>query len=77
MNHLTENESRLYAQLRSAVEEWRDDSPWGDVYLDNARGNFRPREFAALLSNLCQKGLYRDSWDDDSKGVWGEVHAQH
>jgi len=68
----TQKEGLLLSQLREAVEGLRDDG-WGDVYLDNARGDFQAREFAALLSNLSQKGLYKDSYDRESKGIWGEV----
>lgn len=70
---LTAKEGELLAMLQDAVEDWRDDEPWGDVYLDNARGRFGRHEFAALLSNLAQKGYYRESWDRDSRGIWGEV----
>jgi hypothetical protein len=75
MAELTQKETVLYVHLKQAVEEWRDDSPWGDVYLDNVRGAFAPHEFAALLSNLSRKGLYRDSYDSEAKGIWGEVKA--
>lgn len=73
VGNLTAKEVELLAMLQDAVEEWHDDEPWGDVYLDNARGRFGRHEFAALLSNLSQKGFYRDAWDHAAKGMWGEV----
>ena len=54
--------------LRRHAENVRDD--WGMVYLDNARPNdVSPRQFAAYLSILEQRGLYRvvDNY------AWGQV----
>ena len=65
---LTPNETKLLDQLRTKVEcseqVDQDGSTWQQVYLDNARGDFSPRTFAALLGSLSTKGFYRPDGDD-------------
>lgn len=66
MIRLTKKEVQCLKQLEEAVES-HSTPQWGNVYLDNARGEFTPHQFAALLASLAKKGLYR-SYNDDAFG---------
>lgn len=50
---------------------------WAQVYLDNARSTsgINGHQFAAILSSLKQKGLYRSQYDDAFGDVF--VDASH
>jgi hypothetical protein len=64
MTQLTDNENRVLACLRGAVEGRtidKDGITWGDVYLDNAiPDGMSSREFDGTLGSLTKKGLYRE-----------------
>jgi hypothetical protein len=65
MTHFTDNENRVLACLRSAVEGRITDKAgmtWGDVYLDNAiPDGMTVREFDGTLGSLTRKGMYQES----------------
>lgn len=68
---LTKNETQVLAALRNEAEgETR--SGWMQVYLPNAKPNdMTAAQFAGVLSNLKQKGLYESQGDN----YFGEVAA--
>lgn len=62
--NLTKMESEILAALRDNVEAGTGDG-WMNVYILNAKPkNMTPHQFAGVLSNLQQKGLYRPRGDN-------------
>jgi hypothetical protein len=63
-NNLTALETKVYnAMLESCEYEIGDG--WAQIYLDNARpDDINARQFAAILSSLEQKGLYKSQGDN-------------
>jgi hypothetical protein len=61
---LTALETTILTALRNNTEG-SNENGWMSVYLDNARpSNVSAHQFAAILGNLKQKGLYRSQGDD-------------
>lgn len=70
---MTLDERCAVKYLREEAES-DDGNGWWTVYLDNAKPkDWSPRKWAALLSNLKQKGFYRDIDDPDFKGAFGQI----
>jgi len=70
---LTPMEQALLESLRAAAESWTDEAnKMASVYLDNARGDETPRQFAGLLSSLHKKGFYNPE-SDEAECYFGEV----
>jgi hypothetical protein len=61
---LTALETTILTALRNEAEGMNNNG-WVSVYLDNARpDDVSAHQFAAILGNLKQKGLYRSQGDD-------------
>ncbi len=73
---LTALETTILTALRNEAEGMNDNG-WVSVYLDNARSSsgINGHQFAAILSSLKQKGLYRSQYDDAFGDVF--VDASH
>lgn len=66
----TEANETVLEALRAEIESDGFSEGFGMVYLDNARpAGMSARAFAGHLSQLTQRGLYKDAGD----GVFGEV----
>jgi hypothetical protein len=64
---LTKLESEVFSALLEHVENshGQNGKTWGTVYLMNAKPeNISLFQFAAVLSNLEQKGLYKKNWHE-------------